>query len=1243
MKRQLFLGISLISSLFVICSFNAVYASISWIPPTNAFEHVTTSNSTVHAYDYEGNLNVIGKNGITVTGSNASKTIYITSNTVNGTTIHALTCASGFQLHAVNSSGFFFCALNNSTSSNNMGTYNQTLANNLLINSGGFKINFINGTNNPVHVVNGGNVVNITISSPSGASITLDTIQNIGKGGKGFYAGNNTNTNFQFKNLTSLRTDLITITSNGTDVTLDSTFKAPSLACGADHFLQVWANGTGFTCGIDSGGTITTASNIGNSGFGFFKNTSGSTINFRNLTTTRTDLYTITQDSNNVNLDSNFKSNSKTCTNQFLSAFDNVTGIHTCSSVTGFLTSLNGDSTPAQTISSGTGITVSNSGSTHTIKTNFANGTGITITGTGTQTIAITFKVNGYTCPSGSFATSYSNSTGQTTCTSLTGVSTVSDVTASRSFGTVYQNTLGDLMFIVVQTSQTTPLLTDLAQITGYVGNTNPPTTRIDRAFLTGVAASQKDGQIVLMVPDTYYYKITDDDTGSGVSTLRTWIEYTVLGDSGSGITLDTIQNIGSGQASVYAGNNTKTNFQFKTLKQGSNITLKNNTQDVTINSSTWQNNTGTNLGTSGTGVYTSTTSVGVLQFLKLISANTQCAFSGNSTNAILTCNVVSDTNTAQISNVGTVNGLGWFGSRLNATANTIKSITCGTGLTCSANSTNVRVNNTVTDTNTAQVTNVGTANGLGIQVSRTNATNNNLRSITCGTGLTCSNNATNFRINGTSVTDTNTAQGNNATSTNGYGKGIFEGRLNATKLNFRTITVGKGMEISTNATNLRLNYTGLLNSTSKIASYTLSPTDDNIYVNATNGNYTITIPSISVVGTGKEYVIKKTDYSKNFIQISPTGSTIDYFTKMNVTEPMEILDIRNNGTTWFKLNQFIHDINSWELKQTNNWFGSWVNQGTPTTLQTTAKTIYAEPIHISRSIPLTKIEQETTTSGLGGSTCRIGIYSSLAGYPQYLIAGSDAGNLTTTSTGVQTNTFTSTLHLYEGLYFLAEQCSALTQPNGAPSVVGTSASSTQPNLNTLLAEKITGLAGGASISIIGVNIKTSAGNVQTAAYAGGSVPEALLCSSATATMATGWNNLTMTTECTVPTNGTLWLAFEGSSSSDIYYSDSTANGHRTVTNTFGTMPNPFGTSAAVTGIVRAAIQLNIGHLPIIRAIPTTSIDPVLGMINTMGVTNGATGYTATLTNNRTLPATFPTTGTFVTTVQPEILLKPSG
>ena len=93
----------------------------------------------------------------------------------------------------------------------------------------------------------------------------------------------------------------------------------------------------------------------------------------------------------------------------------------------------------------------------------------------------------------------------------------------------------------------------------------------------------------------------------------------TAIGLSGSGNSR-TVKNIGVVSVAVIGSGSTSAN-----------------TGNITITTKTYQNNTGSNLGTSGTGVYSSM-SGSVLQFLKMISANSNCSFSSNTTNVILTC-----------------------------------------------------------------------------------------------------------------------------------------------------------------------------------------------------------------------------------------------------------------------------------------------------------------------------------------------------------------------------------------------------------------------------------------------------------------------------------------------------------------------------------------------------------------------------------------------------------------------------
>jgi len=131
--------------------------------------------------------------------------------------------------------------------------------------------------------------------------------------------------------------------------------------------------------------------------------------------------------------------------------------------------------------------------------------------------------------------------------------------------------------------------------------------------------------------------------------------------------TITGAKNTGKGTGSLgwYSGVSSNL-IQLKNITAGTNISISGNTTDITINSATWQNNTGTNLGTA--------------------------------------------------------NGLGLYISNSGSSLQ-FRSVTCGVGLLCSNNSTNTRINDTDAgsglkslngNTNSSQ-TIAGTANNVTI------------------------------------------------------------------------------------------------------------------------------------------------------------------------------------------------------------------------------------------------------------------------------------------------------------------------------------------------------------------------------------------------------------------------------------------------------------------------------------------------------------------------------------------------
>src|SRR6185312_870155 len=279
------------------------------------------------------------------------------------------------------------------------GTYNKTLANNVVVNSGGYRINYINGTNNPVTVVNDPtrSQVNVTISSTGSGGgvtslnaltgalaiacvtgnttcssnginiITINTAWNIVTTGlsaqtitkaltlNSLILGGNADGNS--KNFTSLSDTNSTRFFQGTSRVIDTiTGSAPIQAVKSGGSYTVSCS----TCGTGSG-TVTGSQNVGHAAnsVGVLATASSTTIKGRIFTGTSPITITKTNDT------------------------DVAVGCSTC--LTSAITSLNGQSGPSVNIVCQTGNTTCTN-STNQIKIGF--GVNPVITGGSPQTIS---------------------------------------------------------------------------------------------------------------------------------------------------------------------------------------------------------------------------------------------------------------------------------------------------------------------------------------------------------------------------------------------------------------------------------------------------------------------------------------------------------------------------------------------------------------------------------------------------------------------------------------------------------------------------------------------------------------------------------------------------------------------------------------------------------------------------------------------------------------------------------------
>ena len=93
------------------------------------------------------------------------------------------------------------------------------------------------------------------------------------------------------------------------------------------------------------------------------------------------------------------------------------------------------------------------------------------------------------------------------------GITTQTDVSASRTSGTVYQNTTGAPMMISVSAS-----LASVQVITAYTDSANPPTVQVGHSIYNGASACTYN--VTFIVLPNNYYSITI--TG----TMSQWVEW---------------------------------------------------------------------------------------------------------------------------------------------------------------------------------------------------------------------------------------------------------------------------------------------------------------------------------------------------------------------------------------------------------------------------------------------------------------------------------------------------------------------------------------------------------------------------------------------------------------------------------------------------------------------------------------------------------------------------------------------
>lgn len=692
-------------------------------------------------------------------------------------------------------------------------------------------------------------------------------------------------------------------------------------------------------------------------------------------------------DANNFILSTNFNASSFSCpAGQVVTSYNNSTGVYTCTALSSGIQFLNGNNSSTQFINGTAGhILVTDIGHSHKIDT--------------------LFKINNYTCGPGQFAANYSNVTGITNCVGETNTVSALNVFPFRSLGTIYHNTSGQTMFVLVSAILTVFNKTDDASLAEYSGPTTPPTTfqEVGMQDLLGVNNTDIGIQFTLIVPNGYYYEVVDQSSGGATTALESWWEYVITGMGGSGVTLDTMENIGHGGVGFFAQNNTITNFQFKNLatdrtdlflltsngtdnKLSSNFKADSKTCPGNSKFSAYNNSTGVytctggsgerfttfqNIGHGGFGFLTSSGTI--LQGKNLTGTNGNITISGNSTD----------------NNVN----LGWYAVVTNGLKQIFsKDLDFGQATKDTFSSGSLYIRNAAS-TFTYQI--------LG--------------------GAILGNYSLSYPL----ITGSDTLAALNV-------KNNFTKQFNDTA----------GGQI---------NGLSIARTVEKTTDYSITKLDDTVIMNVTAGTLSATLPTSNSTIAGKLILIKMVGFSAgNVVQVKPaSGQTINGFTQYNMTHTDETFIVQSNGTSWKKLSVTNADSGSYQVRgSTRLWGGCVAICSMSGILLDVSSTIYAAGVIVSSPIQIDKLAVDVQAAANPISTnCRGAIYYDNGNrYPSSIVPGSDSGQITT-NVKMHFWNYSTPITLQEGIYWKAISCATAgtTQPTfransggtGQPSLLG--------------------------------------------------------------------------------------------------------------------------------------------------------------------------------------------------------------
>src|SRR6185437_5420859 len=403
------------------------------------------------------------------------------------------------------------------TQNTNHGTYNQTYANNVLVNSGGNRYNFLNGTNSTVNVVDDPtrNQVNVTISSTGGSGSSGVSSLNALTGALTIscVAGNTTCTtsggntitintayNIATLNLNEIFSGITTFNS----AKLGGQFNLNNQNFQSLGHVYTWPNNTGTvcltnqtgSCGPVSSATYDTIQNVGTGEGSVYKGNSTNT-NFQFKTLKQGSHITLTNNTNDVTIA--------------------TTGL-----LSSALLSLNGDTTAAQVVASGNTnhITVTNAGANHNIDT--------------------AFKINNSTCAGGKAATSFDNVTGNTNCSTFV----TSAITSLNGQSGPSVNILRQPGYTVI-TNNTNQVKVGI-DAAGVMELNGTQTATGAKTFSGGVTMSSSNIDLgTNQITRSGHFTVLDLTSGTLLHTNGTFLGTHSSGSIGTSVTVTSLNNAG--------------------------------------------------------------------------------------------------------------------------------------------------------------------------------------------------------------------------------------------------------------------------------------------------------------------------------------------------------------------------------------------------------------------------------------------------------------------------------------------------------------------------------------------------------------------------------------------------------------------------------------------------------------------------------------------------------------------------